>query len=189
MTVVAAGDLAVRLRRREPEALAELFRAHGRRAFGLAYRILGDGHAAEDVVQDAFVAIWDRAERIDPARGRVESLLMTIVHRRAVDELRARGRRVQRPAPEPLDAVDESAAERFEAVLDALASEGIRRRVRELLEALPREQREAVELAYFTGLTHQQIAAETGAPLGTVKSRLRLGLGKLRDAFGIRRQP
>lgn len=140
-------------------------------------------------MQDAFVAIWDRAERIDPTRGRVESLLMTIVHRRAVDELRARGRRGQRPASEPPDAVDESAADLFDAVVDALSSAGIRRRVRESLHALPQEQRKAVELAYFTGLTHQQIATETGAPLGTVKSRLRLGMGKLRDAFGIRGQP
>ena len=106
-----------------------------------------------------------------------------------MDELRARERRGHRPAPEPLDAVDESAAELFEAVVDALSSEGIRRRVRASLDALPREQREAVELAYFSGLTHGQIATATGAPLGTVKSRLRLGLGKLRDAFGIREQP
>jgi RNA polymerase sigma-70 factor (ECF subfamily) len=184
-TAVETEQLAARLQRREPEALEELFLAHGRRAFGLAYRILGDGSAAEDAVQDAFVAMWERAERIDPGSGRIESLLMTIVHRRAVDELRARSRRSAQSAGQPVDAVDESAAELFEGVIEALSSGGVRRRVRESLFALPPEQREAVELAYFDGLTHVQISETTGAPLGTVKSRLRLAMEKLRAALGI----
>lgn len=129
--------------------------------------------------------MWERAERIDPDSGRIESLLMTIVHRRAVDELRARSRRSAQSASQPVDAVDESAAELFEGVIEALSSDGVRRRVRESLFALPPEQREAVELAYFDGLTHVQISDATGAPLGPVKSRLRLAMEKLRAALGI----
>ena len=129
--------------------------------------------------------MWEHAENIDPGGGRIESLLMTIVHRRAVDELRARSRRSAPSAGQPVDAVDEGAAELFEGVIEALSSGGVRRRVRESLLALPPEQRETVELAYFDGLTHVQISEATGAPLGTVKSRLRLGMEKLRAALGI----
>jgi RNA polymerase sigma-70 factor (ECF subfamily) len=179
-----APDLAERLQTRDPEALTELYRATGRRAFGLAFRIVGDAAAAEDVVQDAFLAIWDQAERIDPARGRVDSLLMTIVHRRATDHVRRRSRRreIERRSPDALaDPVDEHASE----LLDAVASAPDHARVRECLAALPPEQHEAVQLAYFAGMTHREIAETTGLPLGTVKSRLRLAMQRLRELFGI----
>ncbi len=181
-----AADLAVRLREREPEALAELYRALGRRAFGLAYRVVGDTATAEDVVQEAFVAIWTQAERIDPARGRVDSLLMTIVHRRATDHVRARSRRLRHERPDDLGhaaaaIVDETAA----AMLEAVAQAPDRERVHASLRALSAEQREAIQLAYFGGLSHREIAEATGLPLGTVKSRLRLGMAQLRREFGI----
>lgn len=178
-------ELAARLRARDPEALTELYRTVGRRAFGLAYRIVGDATAAEDVVQDAFLAVWDQASRIDPARGRVDSLLMTIVHRRATDEVRRRSRRHAHEQHGPdgatLDPVDEHAAALFEAVVSAPDHD----RVRECLAALNPDQREAIQLAYLGGLTHREIAETTGVPLGTVKSRLRLGMEQLRELFGI----
>ena len=178
-------DLSDRIRRRDPQALEELYRLRGRRAFGLAYRVLGDAAAAEDAVQDAFLAVWDGAERIDARRGRVESLLMTMVHRRAIDQLRARARRTARQAPVSMDivnVVDERAAELFDAVSASVSAE----QVRAALGALPAEQRAVIELAYFEGLTHREIAERSGLALGTVKSRLRLGMEKLRGAFGLR---
>ena len=177
-----AADLAVRLRDGDAEALADLYRAMGPRAFGLAFRIVGEAAAAEDAVQEAFVALWEQAVRIDPARGRVGSLLMTIVHRRATDHVRRRSRRLARErATDPVEIVDEQASELLEAVAAAPDYE----RVHECLRALSPVQQEAIRLAYFGGLSHREIADATGAPLGTVKSRLRLGMEQLREMFGL----
>lgn len=153
----------------------------GRRAFGLAFRVLGDGSAAEDAVQDAFLDLWRQAASVDGGKGRVDSLLMTLVHRRAIDALRARERRTRISGVMPDEAVDHDAVELFEKVANALTHE----RVLECMESLPKDQKHAIELAYFGGLTHSEIAQKTGAPLGTVKGRLRLGLLRLRADFGI----
>ena len=168
--------------RRWPSSTARSARA----AFGLAYRVVGEAAAAEDVVQEAFVAVWTQAERIDPARGRVDSLLMTIVHRRATDHVRARSRRLRHERPDDpgyaaAAIVDETAA----ALLEAVADAPDRERVHASLRALSADQRETIQLAYFGGLTHREIAEATGLPLGTVKSRLRLGMAQLRREFGI----
>ncbi|MEX1022139.1 MAG: sigma-70 family RNA polymerase sigma factor [Dehalococcoidia bacterium] len=186
-------DLARRLAARDPAALTDLFRRHRRRAFGLAYRVLGDGAAAEDAVQAAFVDLWERGPRLDPRGGRVESLLMTIVHRRAVDLVRARSREGARRAgsmddpatPTRAEAIaDEQAADLFERLVEG--TDDLPARLRAALESLPLEQREAVELAYFDGLTHRAIAERLGLPAGTVKSRLRLAMERLRLALGVR---
>ena len=153
----------------------------GRRAFGLAYRVLGDGSAAEDAVQEAFLDLWRLAPAVDRSRGRVDSLLMTLVHRRSIDALRARERRTPITGVMPDEVLDHNAVELFERVADALTHE----RVVECMESLPADQKITIELAYFGGLTHTEIAEQTGAPLGTVKSRLRLGLLRLRADFGI----
>jgi RNA polymerase sigma-70 factor (ECF subfamily) len=110
---------------------------------------------------------------------------MTIVHHRAIDELRARRRRDRRSATLPAQPVDPQAVDLLEAVAQTLTNE----HVRACLHALPAEQREVIRLAYFEGLTHREIADEAGMPLGTVKSRMRLGMEKLRAAFGIEAQP
>ena len=186
--------LALRLQARDATALAELYRAHRRRAFGLAYRVLGDGAAAEDAVQAAFLALWERADRITPA-GSLGALVMTVVHRRAVDLARRRARtgriEVPRSGSDDADATDPSEAIPDEAAQDAFAriledDERTRRRLSAALDQLPQEQRAVVELAYFEGLTHRVIAERLGLPGGTVKSRLRLGLGHLRDALKTR---
>lgn len=170
-----------RLRARDPEAVRELYDRVARRAFGLAYRVLGDPAAAEDAVQEAFVGLWERAERLDAARGRVESLLLTMVHRRAVDMARARQRRVARAAPMPDDVPDESSRGPY----DTVAALHSRHEVVAALDALGADQRAVVELAYFEGLTLAEVAERVGAPLGTVKSRMRLALQKIRRALGV----
>lgn len=170
--------LIARLRRRDPEALALVFDRLGRRAFGLAYQIVGNGAEAEDVVQDTFLTLWRQADRLDPERGHLTGLILTVAHRKALDAVRARRRREAHQAPfdselEALDAIDVEAS--AIADLDGQA-------VRQALQQIPEEQRRVIELAYFQGYTHLEIAAQLRLPIGTVKSRMRLGLSKLRDA-------
>jgi RNA polymerase sigma-70 factor (ECF subfamily) len=149
-----------------------------RQAFGLAYRMLGDAQLAEDVVQDAFLSIWRAAERADASRGRLQSYVLTVVHRRAIDVIRSRKANVTQIGNDQPDIRDNKTdvAETVAMVLDAQA-------VRSALGGLPDEQRRVVEMAYFQGLTHVEIAEELALPLGTVKSRLRLGLDKIRAAL------
>ncbi|MEX2446466.1 MAG: sigma-70 family RNA polymerase sigma factor [Dehalococcoidia bacterium] len=184
------GDgLVARLRALEPAALEELYLREGRRAFALAYRVLGDPGAAEDAVQEAFAQLWEGAPRLSLA-GRVESLLMTIVHRRAVDLVRSRRRREAPSAPPAaLDRVDEQAQALLENVVEAVSSEGLRARLRATLAGLPEEQRTVVTATYFEGLTLREVAERERVPLGTVKSRLRLAMQKLGEAVRVEVRP
>ena len=168
-----------RLRQRDERALAELYDATSRRAYGLAYRVLGDGAAAEDVLQSAYLSLWEQADDIDQARGSVEGLLMTIVHRRAVDAVRARSRPRARSGTVEVDPADDapSAVDRLVQSEDAGA-------VREAIDTLPEAQRRAVVLAYFDGMTYAEVAEREGIPVGTVKSRMRLAMERLRDQLG-----
>jgi len=151
----------------------------GRQAFGLAYRILGDGPAAEDVVQEAFLTVWRQADRIDAARGKLSSFVLTVVHHRAIDALRAKRGQVARQVCAELAEIERPGADVSERVIQSLN----RDEVRAALAAVPDDQRRAIELAYYEGLTHLEIADALGLPLGTVKSRLRLGLEKMRSAL------
>ena len=167
------------MQRGDHSAVAALYDRYSGAAYGLAYRITGDGPSAEDVVQDAFVALWKQAARFDPERGRARSWLLTIVHHRAIDVVRRRSGRAERALPEGpanLVATDGRPEEIAEWVAEAEA-------VRRAVGTLPDEQRRAVEMAYFDGLTYVEIAERVGVPLGTVKSRLRLGLEKLRNGL------
>jgi RNA polymerase sigma-70 factor (ECF subfamily) len=153
-----------------------------RQAFGLAYRMLGDGAAAEDVVQEAFLSVWRGADRIDTARGKLQSLVLTVVHNKAIDLLRSRKGGTKDLPLEP--AVDHAAegdfTERVAATIDGQV-------VRDALDTLPNDQRQALELAYYGGFTHTEISERLGLPLGTVKGRLRLALEKMRTALGVGR--
>lgn len=172
--------LEARLRSKDPSALVELFGREGKRAFALAYRVVGDTAAAEDAVQEAFAQLWERAGQLRPAGGRIESLLMTIVHRRAIDQVRKLGR-ASHPLPDPdvLDQVDERATAMLEQVEETLSTEGLRSQLRAALAALPAEQRVILDHAYFKHRSLKEIAEVECLPLGTVKSRLRLAMEKL----------
>jgi RNA polymerase sigma-70 factor (ECF subfamily) len=175
----ADARLAQRIRAGDTAALGELYDRHASIALGTALRVVGDRGEAEDVVHDAFVAVWRKIDRFDADRGSLRAWLMTVVRNRAIDRIRAR-----RPGMDLEDADERSLLRTgpnptWEAALrQASASE-----VRAAMAELPDEQRRAVELAYFEGYTYREVADMTGVPPGTANGRLRLALGKLRDAL------
>lgn len=162
---------------RDLSALSGLYDRYGRIAYTLAYRILGEGGTAEDVVHDAFLAAWRAAASYRRERGNVRGWLLSIVHHRAVDLLRRKT--AFRPAP--LEAA-EGRADEHDTAEEAIATIE-RRSVREALEGLPPAQRRTIELAYFGGYTHVELSELMGVPLGTVKGRVRIGLQKMRRAL------
>jgi RNA polymerase sigma-70 factor (ECF subfamily) len=163
--------------------LEALYDAHHRQAIGLAYRLLGDLGDAEEAVQEVFLSAWRSGHTYDPARGSTHTWILSMVRNRCIDVLRARKRRPVQPLAEGLDPPDTSDVP-SEAVsnVDAAAA-------RVALEALPPEQKQAIELAYFAGLSHSEIAAQLAAPIGTVKGRIRLGLDRLRILMGVQLDP
>ncbi len=175
-------DLLAALRDRETGAVERVYDAFGHRAFSLAFRIVGDHGAAEDAVQEAFVSLWRDADRLDPSRGSLQSLLLTIVHHKAVDRLRRQRGQARINESIELTAVHESLSES-----DDFAATSVKRSlVQEALNSLPAEQRKAIELAYFGGYTQIEISKIMNVPLGTVKSRIRLALERLRAAISER---
>ena len=159
----------------DEQALAELYDRFGRVAYGLALRILRDEALAQDAVQEAFLAIWRNADRFLAERAKASTWILTLVHRRAVDLVRREDRR----RAEPLESAPEPAA--AETVEDEAALGFQRRVVQEALRRLPPEQREALELGYYGGLTQSELAERLDQPLGTIKSRMFTGLNRLRD--------
>ena len=163
--------------RSQQAALAEIYDRYGRPAYGLALRILRDEVLAEDAVQEAFLAVWRGASRFLPERGKASTWILTLVHRRAVDLVRREERRradTLEGAPEPGGgAVDEEAWLRLQ-----------RERVQAALKQLPDQQREALELAYYGGFTQSELAERLGQPIGTIKSRMFMGLARLRELLG-----
>ena len=161
----------------DESALAALYDRWSRRVHTLAYWILKDLDDAEDVVEETFWQVWRTAGQFDRGRSSVAAWLMMIARSRALDRLRAQRRRIERTA---------AAAS---SLSDALEPEAVEYdpKLSEALEALPPEQREALQLAFFAGLSHSEIAARTAQPLGTIKTRIRLAMDKLRQSLGFLR--
>jgi len=175
------GDLFHRIALREPEGLSRLYDRYGGVAFALAFRILQDRSAAEDVVQEAFLSVWRRAHTFDAKRGTARTWLLTVVHHQAINHLRAV--RSRGGAAADIDAITSLASGEDTEAAVAVGMEG--ERVRTALATLPPDQRQVVALAYFGGLSHREIAVRIARPLGTVKGRMRLGLDRLRDALQL----
>lgn len=175
---LADEELMALVDRKDPVAFEVLYDRHGGAAFSLAYRIVGDRSLAEDTSQEAFLSIWRSKARFDRARGSVRSWVLSVVRNRSIDALRRGG--VNAPK---LDQDDEAALEAREAP-GRTENEALRREtsseLRGALNALPDEQSKVIELAYFGGFSHREIAEMVGQPLGTVKGRMRLGLEKIR---------
>jgi len=175
----ADAQLADRIRIGDTEALGELYDRYAGTATATALRVVGSREEAEDVVHDAFVAVWRKIDRFDAERGALRAWLMTVVHNRAIDRVRARRASID------LDDADERSLLRTgpnptmeEALTRASAGD-----LRAAMASLPDDQRRALELAYFEGYTYREVAELTGVPAGTANGRLRLALGKLRDAL------
>lgn len=170
-------DLTVR---RDERALSELYDRYSGLVYSIAYHLLGDHPAAEEIALDVFTRVWERAGLYQPALGRVSTWLASIARHRAIDRLRRRASRPEGHSLDQLYPLRESRGNETDPEEYADLAIG-RERVRHALDDLPDEQRQALELAYYHGLTHREIAGQLGLPIGTVKTRLRLALQKLRD--------
>jgi RNA polymerase sigma-70 factor (ECF subfamily) len=172
LTLVAGGD---------ERAFAELYQEVAAAVFGLVSKVVRNPAQSEEVTQEVFVELWRTASRFDPARGTARSWIMTCAHRRAVDRVRSAERAARR---------DDLAGRRdqgrpYDEVAEQVETSLEREQVRSSLDALTTLQREAVVLAYYGGYTHREIAELLGVPAGTVKTRLRDGLIRLRDQLGV----
>lgn len=172
-------DLLVAAGRGDQAAMGQLYDRFAGQMYGLAMRITQDATLAQDVVQEAFVGIWRNAARFDAGRASARTWIMAIAHNRSIDALRRRRPAQELPDPE----MPPPAALTSPDIWGEVAGRMDADRVREAVMTLSPVQREAIALAYFSGLTQQEIADRTGAPLGTVKSRVRLGLMALKEVL------
>jgi RNA polymerase sigma-70 factor, ECF subfamily len=175
---VSDAALVAAMERRDADALGALYDRYAARLLGLAYRILGETGEAEEVVQEVFLHAWRAAGTFDPTRGSVPAWLLVATRSRAIDRLRTR-RPVAAASAEGRGPLDDLASR--DDVEGSSASREWETLCRGAIGELPADQRQVLELAYFDGLTHQEISERTATPLGTVKTRIRLGLMKLRE--------
>jgi RNA polymerase sigma-70 factor, ECF subfamily len=181
LTHLADEDLMQLVRRGDAEAFEVVYERHATVAFSLAHRMTQSRNSAEDVVQEAFLSLWRSGARYDRARGSVRTWILGIVHNRAIDALRRSTVHDRRRAS------DEGLEERFAAAERTdveVARRDEARELRDALATLPDEQGRVIELAYFGGYSHSEIASMLGTPIGTVKGRMRLGLQKMRGELG-----
>jgi len=174
------GDLLVRLQKRDPQALAELYDRYGKMVYGLILRIVSDTGTTEDLVQETFLRVWNRAQGFDSERGAVGPWLMAVARNRAIDYLRSQGRRIQ-------SSVEFNETEHpslFANLQTEMLQFDVIKRMKTALERLDGKQRKAIELAYFEGMSQTEIAERMGQPLGTVKTWVRRALQQLREELG-----
>jgi len=174
-------ELLKRSGRGDEAAFAELYDATSTRAYGLAVRVVRNPNQAEEVMQEAFLELWRTASRFDSTKGSAVSWILTLVHRKSVDRIRSAEASTRRDTVwhhGSQDVEHDSTAEAAQASMEA-------RRVRQALDSLTEVQREALELAYFKGYTHTEVATMLDLPVGTAKTRIRDGLIRLRDTMGV----
>jgi RNA polymerase sigma-70 factor (ECF subfamily) len=176
-------DLMLLVEGGDDDAFAALYDRYCRLAYSLSHKLTGEKHSAEDLTQEAFIKVWQSADRYRPERGSVRTWILSVVRNQGIDQLRAQATRSRMQEKLEASAPRYESSEAFAQVWHG-ASLG---RVREALDAVPRVQQQVLELAHFSGLTHKEIAERLGLPPGTVKRRMRLGLGKLRNNTELRR--
>ena len=177
--MLADEELMLLVNNGEPKAFATLYDRHSRAAYCLAYRMMGERQAAEDLAQEAFIKVWRRAGSYRAERASVRTWILSIVHNRGIDQLRSHASRRRTQEKIEASAASSQPSEAFAETWRNTQAE----QVREALSTLPKEQLKILELAYFSGYTHVQIAELLNVPLGTVKGRMRLGLKKIRAYF------
>ena len=166
----------------DPEGIAQLYDRYGRLAFTLAFRVLNDQGAAEDVVQEAFLSVWRRGSTYRADRGSLRTWVCSIVHHRALDRLRGRSGKARQELPIESASPETSFGDTWDQVAQSLERDQVGRALAEL----PADQRETIELAYFSGYSQSEISELLKIPLGTVKGRTRIGLKKLRATLESR---
>jgi RNA polymerase sigma-70 factor, ECF subfamily len=174
-------NLAERLKRREPDAMAQLYDSYGKLAFSLIYRIVRDVGVAEDLVQETFLRVWNRAQGFDAGRGALGPWLLAVARNRAIDYIRSSGGKMARGSLDLEYAEHPSTFVNFEGDLLTRDRE---MRVRKAVDRLNENQRHVIELAYFEGLSQSEMAERMGQPLGTVKTWVRSALKNLREELG-----
>lgn len=181
LRVLADEELMALVYEGEARAFEVIFDRHAGAAFALAYRMCGRRPLAEEIVQEAFMSLWRSTARYDPSRGSVRSWVLRVVHNRTIDAFRRELSCASHDVSEEWITEALPARERTEEEVERRSEA---RLVRSALDGLPQDQRQVIELAYFGGFSHAQIADALGLPAGTVKGRMRLGLNKLRIALG-----
>ena len=174
-------EMVAGIARREPEAFTAFYDRHASMIFALLYRLLGERAEAEDALQETFWQVWRQAGAHDPSRGSPVAWLVQIARSRGLDRLRQVRLRARRDAG-PVEELQGQLPTENATETEVLAREA-QRQVRRTLEELPPDQKEVIVLAYFDGLTHTEIAERLRTPLGTIKTRIRLGMRKLHEAF------
>ncbi|MEX2446606.1 MAG: sigma-70 family RNA polymerase sigma factor [Dehalococcoidia bacterium] len=177
-------ELVAALADEDIRALEQLYDRYSTLAYSVSLRVLRDPQLAEDVVQEVFLRLWRQPTSYDPTRGRFISWLMSVTRNRSVDELRRVSRRRRSEQLEEQPGHELASTERLDDPQAGVEIAEARANVRAAMTRLPPSQRRVIELAYFGGLTQVEIADVTGEPLGTVKTRIRLGMNKLREALG-----
>jgi len=173
-------DLVRRLQKRDPQALGELYDKYGRLAFALIYRIVRDTATAEDLVQETFLRVWNRAQGFDADRGALGGWLLAVARNRAIDYLRSAGGKMRNTVK-----LEETAHPSLYLDLEKeVLNSDKARRLRKAMEKLSTNQRDAIELAYFEGLSQTEMAERMGQPLGTIKTWVRSALKHLREELG-----
>jgi len=165
-------------------ALEVLYERYSRAVYSFALRIVGDAQVAEEILQEVFIRIWQQGESYRSARGSLITWLLSITHNLSIDEMRRRKRRPQKAESDEPETILASLPDEGLGVEEEVWLASLRVSIQEALQQLPAAQREAIELAYFQGLTQREIADTLGEPLGTIKTRMRLGMLKLREQLG-----
>jgi len=184
-TALRDDELMVRLGGRDLAAFEALYDRYGDLVYSVSLRVVGDTYVAEDVTQDVFMRVWRRPDQFDAQRGKFVTWLLSVARNRSIDHRRSQSRRLRHetlPSADDDEDLLPAGDERDDPALAAVLSDE-RGAVRRAMEALPPEQKLAIQLAYFGGLTQLEIANKTGQPLGTIKTRIRLGMQKMRAAL------
>lgn len=184
LTALTDADLISRVSERDPKALEVLYDRYSRVVYSFALRIVGDPQIAEELVQEVFFRAWQQGSAFRETRGAFVTWLLSITHNMAIDEVRKRRRRPQKADSEEPELVLASMPDTSQDIEGEVWLSSLRATIEAAMWNLPPAQREAIELAYFQGLTQREISERLGEPLGTIKTRMRLGIQKLREQLG-----
>jgi RNA polymerase sigma-70 factor (ECF subfamily) len=184
LTSVSDAELILLVTQGDQYALEALYERYARAVYSFSLRIVGDAQVAEEILQEVFVRAWQQGGSFQSARGSLITWLLSITHNLSIDEVRRRKRRPQKAESEEPESILAGLPDEGPNVEEEVWLSSLRVSIQDALQLLPAAQREAIELAYFQGLTQREIADTLGEPLGTIKTRMRLGMLKLREQLG-----